>query len=192
MPQGFLNKDAELWNAVRNDDAVAFSALFNRYWQKLYYAAYNYTHDRELSEEIVHDVFLSVWTRRKELEIEIFENFLVKAVRYQIYNRSRATKLSVVYTDTNVFEERITENNKGEEHITEQELKDELYKHLSLLPQRCQTIFKMSKLERLTNQEIAEALGISKRSVENQLALALKHLKIVLKNAIIVAVLLNL
>lgn len=191
MPPG-LNNDADLWNAVRNNDVTAFAALFNRYWQKLYYASYNYTHDRELSEEIVHDVFLSVWTRRTELDIELFENFLVKAVRYQIYNRSRAVKLAVVYTDTSAFEQRVTENNKGEENIKEQELKDELYKHLSLLPLRCQTIFKMSKLERLTNQEIAATLGISKRSVENQLAIALKHLKIMFKNAIILAIILNL
>lgn len=191
MPQG-LNNDVLLWNAIRNDDVVAFSALFNRYWQRLYYAAYNYSHDRELSEEVVHDVFLSIWTRRHALEIEIFENFLVKAVRYQIYNRSRAVKLAVVYTDTNAFEQQVTENNKGAEHIEEQELEDALLKHLSLLPLRCQTIFKMSKLERLTNQEIALALGISKRSVENQLALALKHLRIVFKNSLILAILFHL
>jgi len=71
-------------------------------------------------------------------------------------------------------------------------LEDALLKHLSLLPLRCQTIFKMSKLERLTNQEIALALGISKRSVENQLALALKHLRIVFKNSLILAILFHL
>jgi RNA polymerase sigma-70 factor (family 1) len=189
MPPG-LNNDAELWNAICNDDVTAFTELFNRYWQKLYYASYKYTHDRELSEEIVHDVFLSVWTRRAELDIQIIENFLLKAVRYQIYNHSRAAKLAVVYTDTNVYEEYASENNKGEENIKEQDLKNELYKHLNLLPQRCQTIFKMSKLDRLTNQEIAVQLGISKRSVENQLALALKHLKIVLKNAVLILFLL--
>jgi len=182
MPPGLFS-DNDLWTAIRNDDTAAFAVLFNRYWKKLYYAAYNYTKDQELSEEIVHDVFINIWDRKQVLEINAFENFLVKAVRYQIYNRARAAKLSVVHTDLTTFEGYGTEMNKGDERINEQELKTQLYHHLSQLPKRCQTIFQMSKLDHFSNQEIADALGISKRSVENQLALALKHLKIAFKSA---------
>ena len=188
MPPGLFS-DSDLWTAIRNDDAAAFAMLFNRYWKKLYYAAYNYTKDPALSEEIVHDVFINIWDRKHVLEINTFENFLIKAVRYQIYNRARAVKLSVVHTDFTAYENYGTEINKGDEKINEQELKTELYQHLSQLPKRCQTIFQMSKLDHLSNQEIADKLGISKRSVENQLALALKHLRVVLKKAAFLMVL---
>jgi RNA polymerase sigma-70 factor (family 1) len=182
MPPGLFN-DVDLWSAIRSNDTAAFAMLFNRYWKKLFYAAYQYTKNQELSEEVVHDVFLNIWTRRQELEIQNFENFLTKAVRYQIYNHQRAAKLTVVHTDITAFENSRSTVNQGEEKIQEQELKTELYRHLSQLPKRCQTIFQMSKLDHLSNQEIADALGISKRSVENQLALALKHLKIAFKSA---------
>lgn len=188
MPPG-LFKDVDLWSAIRNNDATAFSVLFERYWKRLFYAAYNYTKNQELSEEVVHDVFLNVWTRRQELEIQNFENFLTRAVRYQIYNHQRAAKLTVVHTDFAAFEDSRSVVNQGDEKIQEQELKTELYHHLSQLPKRCQTIFQMSKLDHLSNQEIADELGISKRSVENQLALALKHLRVVLKKAAFLMVL---
>ncbi|WP_342647436.1 RNA polymerase sigma-70 factor [Mucilaginibacter sp. CSA2-8R] len=182
MPPGLFN-DVDLWSAIRSNDTAAFAVLFNRYWKKLFYAAYNYTQNQELSEEIVHDVFLNIWTRRQTLEIQHFESFLTRAVRYQIYNHQRAAKLTLVPTDFTVFEDARSVANQGDEKIQEQELKTELYRHLSQLPKRCQTIFQMSKLDHLSNQEIADALGISKRSVENQLALAIKHLKVVFKSA---------
>ncbi|MDB5117625.1 MAG: polymerase sigma factor, sigma-70 family [Mucilaginibacter sp.] len=176
-----MNSDIDLWNAIREDDECAFAALFDRYWSNLYNASYKYLKDREISEEIVHDIFLSLWNRRKELEVTSFQNFLLKAVRYQIYNRMRAVKLSVVFMGDNTYEDYSWENNKGVNNIKEQEFEQEVFEHLNQLPKRCQEIFKLSRIYNLTNQEIATRLGISKRSVENQIAISTKHLRSCLK-----------
>ena len=87
-----LVSDSELWLAVRNDDEHAFSVLFDRYWVRLHKTAFRYLKDPENSEEAVHDVFLSIWNRRRELEIESVPNFLLTAIRYQVYNRMRAAR----------------------------------------------------------------------------------------------------
>lgn len=178
----FPDSDINLWNAICNDDEAAFTVLFDRYWELLYGTSYKYTRDHGLSEEIVHDIFLNIWNRRKELVIISFQNFFLNAIRYQIYNRRRAAKLAIAFVADNVLENDTWERNKGESRIQETELNQELYSYLNELPERCREIFLLSRIESLSNQEISFKLGISKRSVENQIALALKHLKICFKH----------
>ncbi|MDB5128862.1 RNA polymerase sigma factor [Mucilaginibacter sp.] len=181
MPNNSIS-DTDLWDAIRMDDELAFTALFDRYWIRLYKTAQTYIKDHEVSEEIVHDVFLNLWERRHVLQIGSFSNFLLTAVRYQVYNRLRAAKPHVFLTIDHADTPEMLAHNAGEEHINEQEFKQELNRHLVQLPKRCQEIFYLSRMLHLSNQEIAAKLGISKRSVENQLTVALKHLRTLLKH----------
>jgi RNA polymerase sigma-70 factor (family 1) len=174
--------DSELWLAVRGNDEQAFAALFDRYWSRLYKTALRYLKDREASEEAVHDVFLNIWNRRHELEIQSFPNFLLTAIRYQVYNRMRAAKSPVVLTNNDMETGELLDHNEGERRIKNQELQHELGRYLEQLPKRCQEIFYMSRVSQLSNQEIAVRLGISKRTVENQITLALKHLRVNFKH----------
>lgn len=169
--------DNELWNAVRCDNEAAFARLFDRYWTRVYNAAYRYLKDSEASEEVVHDIFLNIWNRRHELDIQAFENFLVTAARYQVYNKMRTAKQPLIYRDTEQFEHKAIALNKGAEHVEHEELEQRLFAYIRQLPKRCQEIFLLSRMDHLSNQEIASHLGVSKRTVENQLAVAVKHLK---------------
>ena len=173
--------DSELWLAIRNDDEQAFAMLFDRYWVRLYKTALRYLKDRENSEEIVHDVFLNIWDRRHQLEIESIPSYLLTAIRYQVYNRMRAAKppLTLVLNDLEM--DNLLDYNQGDHRIKNQELLRELNHYLEKLPKRCQEIFYMSRMDNLSNQEIAGRLGISKRTVENQITKALKHLRSCLK-----------
>src|SRR6187402_740042 len=92
--------DSELWHAVRLDDQTAFNMLFDRYWISLYKTAHYYLDDHEVCAEAVNDVFVSIWNRRKELEIVSFFNFMQTSVRFQIYKRRKAVKLEIVFKDT--------------------------------------------------------------------------------------------
>jgi len=177
-----LKSDSDLWKDIRNDDGLAFDVLFNRYWVRLYKAAFRQLNDEAASLEIVHDVFLSIWTRRKELEIALFPNFLLTAVRYQIYSRSKSPKLSLVYKADFHESEHLSELNSGGMRIRDFELQKELDQLLDQLPKRCHEIFHLSRIEHLSNQDIAERLGISKKTVENQLTVALKHLRVAYKS----------
>ncbi len=177
-----LKTDSELWDAVRNDDESAFDALFKRYWARLYKIAFRQLGDEENSLEIVHDVFLSLWNRRGTLEIKAFPGFLLTAIRYQVYSRQKATKMSIAYRAEFTEAESESELNSGDVRIRELELQLELNQYLDQLPKRCHEIFCLSRIEHLSNQEIADKLGVSKKSVENQLSIALKFLRAAYKH----------
>ncbi|MGN8070141.1 RNA polymerase sigma-70 factor [Mucilaginibacter sp. 22184] len=177
-----LKSDSELWNEIRNDNGAAFDILFNRYWARMYKIAFRQLNDEESSLEIVHDVFLSLWTRRKELKINKFPNFLLTAIRYQLYSRAKSTKLTLVFKADIAEDDHSSEQNTGELRLQDAELRSELDKYLNQLPERCHEIFMLSRIENLSNQEIADRLGISKKTVENQLTMALKHLRLAFKN----------
>ncbi|RFZ89998.1 RNA polymerase sigma-70 factor [Mucilaginibacter conchicola] len=176
-----LKDDIVLWNAVRHDDENAFKELFDRYWGRLYNTCNRYLKNRETSEELVHDIFLNLWDRRRNLEIICFENYLLNAVRYQAYNRIRAKKLAVTYIDESQFHDA-ADASLADDRINEQELEQEVFAYMHQLPKRCQEIFRLSRFNNLSNDEIAAQLGISKRSVENQITIALKHLRLCLKH----------
>lgn len=184
--------DEELWNAVRNDEIAAFNKLFDLYWSKLYKTAYRYLKDQESSEEAVHDVFLSLWNRRHHLVIRSMPVFLLAAVRYQIYNRLRVVKPPVVCVEEYALMDNRLNSNEGQTRLEELELEAEMLSHLHALPKRCKEIFQLSRMEHFTNDEIAEQLDISKRTVENQITLALKHLRLNFKRINIVIFILSL
>lgn len=169
--------DIQLWAAVKTNDELAFNELFKRYWVRLYKTANQYLKDGEASEEVVHDVFLNIWNRREELEISSVPNFLLTAVRYQVYNRLRSAKSPVIYEADHSAFAAITDTNQAEDKIEEEELYRVMYDYLEELPKRCREIFCMSRIDQLSNDEIAARLGISKRTVENQITVALKHLR---------------
>lgn len=177
-----LKSDSDLWNDIRNDDGLAFDVLFNRYWARLYKIAFRQLHDEAASLEIVHDVFVSLWNRRKELEINLFPNFLLTAVRYQLYSRLKSPKLSLVYKADFSENDHSSESNSGDMRFRDFELQHELDVYLNQLPKRCHEIFQLSRIEHMSNKDIAERLGVSKKTVENQLTVALKHLRVAFKN----------
>jgi RNA polymerase sigma-70 factor (family 1) len=175
--------DAELWNLILNDDYRAFTALFERYWLKMYNTALKYLHDEQASEEVVHDLFLNIWNRKSHLNIHEFDKYFKAATRYQVYAYLKKHKAApVVYLD-NVVESYDTHDyNNADKRIAYQELETRLNKHLMLLPLRCKEIFLMSRMQHYTNFEIAQKLGINKRTVENQLTYALQSIRVNMKD----------
>jgi RNA polymerase sigma-70 factor (ECF subfamily) len=93
--------------------------------------------------------------------------------------RAAKPPLTLVLNDLEM--DNLLDYNQGEHRIKNQELLQELDRYLEKLPKRCQEIFYMSRMDNLSNQEIAGRLGISKRTVENQITKALKHLRSCLK-----------
>lgn len=176
MSTGF--SDSELWEAVVSDDGRAFVMLYNRYWKRLFKTASYYLKDEAAAEEITHDVFVSLWEKRKSSKIENFQHYIQATARYHVYKYLKQAKINLVqYLDqlpeTNALQVYNTAANK----LGYEELESELAKLLKDLPRRCREIFWLSRINNLSNQEIADKLHISKRTVENQIALAQKSLR---------------
>jgi RNA polymerase sigma-70 factor (ECF subfamily) len=185
--------DTELWNSIKDDDYRAFTTLFKRYWLLLYKTALHYIKDPEIAEEIVHDLFFNIWRSRETLQIDDFKSYLKAGTRYEVFRRVKKTRATpITYFEELPEEMGSSVLNKGEENIHSHELEQELELHLASLPGRCRQIFLLSRKDNLSNTEIATQLGISKRSVENQITAALKYLRNNLKNIATVIMLLRL
>ncbi|MES2276372.1 MAG: RNA polymerase sigma-70 factor [Bacteroidota bacterium] len=183
--------DSDLWALIVPGDYRAFTVLYERHWLKLYKTAQKYIRDNEACEEIVHDLFVTLWNRRCYLNILDFNHYLKAATRYQVYAHLKRAKTSQIIYCEELFEDIGSyELNQGQEKMLYTELEQQLTEQLRSLPERCREIFLLSRKEHLSNMEIAERLSISKRSVENQITAALKHLRYHLKDiALIVFIL---
>ncbi len=185
-----MNKhsDFELWEAITLDDTKAFETLFDRYWCVIYSTAFSYLKDKEACTEIVQDIFLNIWQKRKELKITSFKNYLTAAARYHVYKELKAKRSSAILyiEDYSGVIPQHQHSNQGDENITCLELEHSVETSLNNLPKRCKEIFILSRMDNLTNDEIARQLGISKRTVENQLTHALKFLRSLLRHTAVI------
>lgn len=170
--------DEDLWLAIINDDSEAFAVLLKRYWKPLYTTAYGYLKDTEAAESVVQDIFIYLWEKRKKLAIENFEKYLNSSARYSVYKRLKVLRASPVsYKAPLEIIDSVYTYNGGEENISVFDLLHHLNACLEPLPYRCKEIFVLSRVDQLSNNEIATRLQISKRTVENQITHALKHLR---------------
>jgi RNA polymerase sigma factor (sigma-70 family) len=187
MPQR-SSSDEILMKAVKNGDSEAYNILFERHWQPLYTTIFAVSKDREVCSEIIHDIFLNLWLKRERLDIGSFKGYIIASARYHVYRYVKnAKRNSVEYLDDLDSADPISLN-QGELNIRSRELQASLNERMSRLPKRCKEIFTLSRVDQLSNDEIAQRLEISKRSVENQLTYALQHLRVSLKDIFMLCV----
>jgi RNA polymerase sigma-70 factor (ECF subfamily) len=167
---------------LRKGDKQAFELIFNRYKEQLYFFTQGYLHSSTDSEEIIQNVFLSLWESRDSLKEELsLKSFLYKITVNNIYNYLKHKAIEHKYLEYISVQEIKLEDN-SEESIIYNDLKKNIDQLINDLPSKQQLIFKLSRKEGLSHNEIAVRLGLSVRSVENQLYRALKHIREKLKN----------
>jgi RNA polymerase sigma-70 factor (ECF subfamily) len=180
-----LPSDKILLNLMREGDPASFNALFDRYWEMLYATVFSVCSDREVCSEIVHDIFLNIWLKREKLQIESFKAYILASARYHVYRYVKNTrKNSLEYREDLEYSVNVAMND-GELNIRYQDLEKSVDRELDELPRRCKEIFTLSRREQLSNDEIATRLDISKRTVENQLTHALRHLRLSMKHFLV-------
>jgi len=168
--------DEELVLMLEDENISAFEEIYNRYWAKLYSSAYKRTSSKEASEEIVQDLFTSLWVNKNKIESTLTA-YLYTAVRYRVFNY-----YSKEYVRRN-YHESVQDIDRGIDNSTEETiLLNDLTKHIekevSLLPIKCRSVYSLSRNENKSNKEIAAVLGISEKTVENHMTKALKRLKV--------------
>lgn len=182
--------DEELWRNILADDDRSFAMFYDRYWLRMYKAALYYLRDKEAAEEVVQEVFVLIWNKRKTLDIKNFAGYLNTTTRYEVFRKMKMAKHSILEFHENYPSPKNVAYNNGYERLSERDNTNLLDDCLKDLPKRCREIFYLSKVQQLDNNEIAQQLGISKHTVENQLTIALKHLKINFSTVAILGILL--
>ncbi len=174
-----FDTDQELLTDIANGDGRAFEILYRRYFSKLYGSAYKRLQNKEQSEEVVQELFVSLWERRKNLPIENIESYLYTSVKYLVLAQFKSNNHLQKYIAT------ISQNENGgnftEETVVFNELNAAYQQALLTIPERCREVF-LLKRSGLSQKAISEKLDISEKTVENQISKALKILRNSLTN----------
>lgn len=171
-----------------------FESLFKQLQPRLFAYCCKYIEDEELARDIVQECFINLWENYGTVETS-FDNYLVIAVRNRCISHFRSLQRKYQYENSIYL--KIKEFEFHPEipdplsDIYLKEVHEILYNSIEKLPGKCKQVFKMSRLEGRKNQEIADMLDISVRTVEAQIYHALKILKTDLKDYLPAFVLLS-
>jgi RNA polymerase sigma-70 factor (ECF subfamily) len=167
--------DNELTALIKAGDVAAFTEIYDRYWEELLHSAYRVLKEKDACMDVLQEVFVWYWTHRENLLLNSVKAYLLVAVKYQVANYIRSAKVRLKYVQKTELLE--IEQYYEEDLIEVKEFKAMLAHFTADLPARCREVFNLSRNEHLTNKEIANKLGISEKTVEMQITIALKRLR---------------
>lgn len=153
-----------------------FEHIFRRYRPGLCGFAHSIIGSAVDSEEIVHDVFVSVWEKRNMLVLdESLKSYLFTAVKNRCLNHIKKARLP--FSEMPEEFEAPSHAHLPDKDIEAKELQIRVTQVIDELPPKCKQAFLLSRLYEFSYKEIAEVMDISSKTVENQIGIALKHLK---------------
>jgi len=165
------------YRIARLDDQQAYKELFTSLYSYLFRFAKTLVKSKESAEEIVSDVFIKVWERRKELEkIENLKVYLYVATRNIAYNYLDKQRRNPTNSIDDFEAEFTSIYFDPEQLLITADMLAFIQKAIDQLPPKCRMIFKLAKEDGLKYKEVAEVLNISVKTVENQLAIALQKI----------------
>lgn len=179
--------DDELLKRIASDDEKAFEILFDRYWETAHCLAYARLRSKEVTQEIVHDLFLDFWQRRHALRIENFSHYLHVAVKY-----STISYISQQLSRNKYFNDYKLQVTREEEATLRTVEYNELLKALEQgvkdLPEKTQDVFRLSRFEGRSISEIASQLNLSEKAIEYHITRSRKELRLYLKDFLVLLI----
>lgn len=175
--------DQQLLKAIAENDEKAFTELVRRFWKKCHSNAYARVHSHEVAKEIVQDVFMSVWDKRKNSTISNLSSYLYACVRNKCFNHIESRIQQQKYWEH--YRNFLTEGTQTTNAAEYSSLVDAIEEGLSHLPSKSVEVFKLSRMEGRTIPEIASSLNLSEKAIEYHLSKSLKLLRIHLKDFIL-------
>lgn len=169
--------DRLLIQGIRHGSIKAFEQIFVRFYPRFYSFALGLVKEEWVAEDVVQNVFMKVWLRRATLhDDEPLYVYIYVLTKYEVYNYFRSKRTRLV--------ERLSEQNLPdiidggiEEAFRQAELQKALEDAIEELPPRRRDIFRMSRFEYMSAREIADRTGLSVRTVEKHIELALRDLR---------------
>ncbi|MGN6435830.1 MAG: RNA polymerase sigma factor [Agriterribacter sp.] len=175
--------DTELLQLLKQGNEEAFSQIYTRYWETMYRATFKRLQDPIKSKDIVQDIFMQLWMRRGELQIQNLAAYLNMATRNQVLKifdkEERFTAIDELLLH---LESPSMVSDAG---IIRQELLQTYNALIARLTPSQQAIFKLRFEEDLSTVEIAQRMDISRKTVQNQLSTSLALLRSMLLSLII-------
>jgi RNA polymerase sigma-70 factor (ECF subfamily) len=186
---GFMTKVTVMENADQQSffDLKSFEAMFRQYYQMLCSYAVRFVNDSDLAEEIVQDLFYTLWKKREELQINTsIKSYLFTAVHNRCLKHIQHTNVEAKYRNYYLLNK--SEIDSEPQHaVNVSELQMIINQTLDSLPEKCGRIFRLNRFEGLKYHEIAQKLSISIKTVEANMGKALRLLRKNLKDYVEIA-----
>lgn len=176
------NDDIHLFKQINNGHAKALDRLFNKYYEPLCNFAFLFLKDTKLTEEIVDDVFINIWRKRKEITIHTNPKaYLYRSTRNMVISHLR--KNAPYFDSIEALESEKVANTPAtpESLMIRKEIAGKVTFLLEKLPVQAGLVFRMHKMDGLKYKEIAEVLNLSIKTVENHMGRALKIFRLMYK-----------
>lgn len=157
-------------------DSTTIESMFNEYFEKLCRYAFTILRNQEEAEEIVQRLFIKIWEKRKTIEMQEVQAYLYQSTKNFCLNEIKRVKIKTAdYLEIN---EQSHNSVEPDESIISSELKEKIEESMRTLPEKCQAVFRLSRMKNLSYKEIADELNISVKTVENHMGKALKLMRV--------------
>lgn len=164
------------------EDVTAYKKLFFHFFLPLKSFSFSILKSKEIAEEVVSDVFIEIWAKRRQLPaIDDLKMYLYISVRNMSLRRLQQTQKTSVLSLDELEVEFASPDPDAEANLISAELSQKIQAAIESLPPQCKIIFKMARQDNLKYKEIAQILNISVKTIDNQLSTALKKIAAVLK-----------
>jgi len=173
-----MNKEdtSELLFRLKEGDEKGFTDIYNKYWDRLYYMAFQKLRNQDAAEEVVQEVFLKLWKKRNELTISCLSSYLAAMVRYAVY-RYLASESAKKNREFTYDAGQVKIVNMGDQ-IENKLILDKIIELSNQLPEKCRLVFQSIKLQDQSLKTVAEELNISPKTAEAHLTKSLKLIKL--------------
>ena len=170
--------DRELAAILKEGNPLVYTEIFDRYKVILYKHAFRLLNNQEEANDVIQDVFLTLWDKRENLSFKTsLSAYLYSSVRNRIFDMISHQKVISKYVDS--IRDFIAEGNyTADGQIREKQLATIIEKEIAALPSKMRTVFELSRQDELSYKQIGQQLNISDKTVKQQVHNAVKILRL--------------
>lgn len=178
--------DNELLLMIKDSNAKGLELLFKTYHRQLWLFAHQFLKDGDAAEDMVQDLFAHIWEKRDAIQIATsLKSYLYMSVKNRCLNKLKSESRSTTLNDDTDELFNLTHHHT-QQLVEAKNLQQRIDLAIAALPPKCGLAFKMSRFEDMSYKEIAEALDISVKTVENQISKALSIMRLQLKDFLVI------
>ncbi len=165
-----------LLRKMREGNQQSFNALYEKYWESTYAAAYRRLKDGDLAKDVIQEIFTHIWFKRETLQIDNLPAYLHVAVRNRVLKHLGKQKRTHPFFD--ILETLPALHFQADADILAKEFFQAYNTLINTLSPKKQLIFKLRFQEDLSTRDIALQLGLSRKTVQNQIGKAIEFLRV--------------
>ncbi|MRG47928.1 RNA polymerase sigma-70 factor [Chitinophaga sp. SYP-B3965] len=177
LPAVQLYNENELLSRIAEGDRNAFKQLYDFYWEDIYYIALSFLKSPEWSQDMIQEIFIKIWQKRASLPaIEQFRSYLFIIARNELISALRQKMRTDGQKDQ--YEQQLPDQFLApDQSFAVRELEMQIGQAVQQLPEQQRRIFLMTRNDGLSHDEIAEQLGLARKTVANNITKALNHIR---------------